>query len=703
MWDEGIPKIPLAVMLISALLGSTLVLLPAPALASVGCGATITTNTVLTSNIGPCSGNGLVIGHNGITLNCNGHTVTGTSTNTHVGIYLNGKTGVTVKNCHFTAFRYGVELLGSSYDTFTANTANSNHYDGFYLYASSHNTLGTNVVLTGNAADSNAQYGFVMYGASNSNTLTSNVANSNNYGFYVSGSSSNALAANTAASNTVGGLYLSGSSGNTVKGNLASKNYYGFQLSSNSRDNTINGNTAETNTGYGYYDSSVGAGTAGTANVYTGDVSNGNGFGGSSPSGLGSVQPNWTTYHGDNARTSYEPVPSFNSVTHAWTSRTLDGAVYAEPLVYGNAVLVATEGNSVYSLNAQTGAVLWHTNLGAPVPGGELQCGDISPSGITGTPVIDASTGTVFVVAFSHLHHFLYGLDASNGVILSNRSADPPGFVDTAQQQRSALSLANGMVYIPYGGLDGDCGPYHGWVVSLPVSGGGKMDVYKVPTAREGGIWATSGAAVYSSGTLYVATGNGASATTFDHGDSVIELSASLSEKGLFAPANWVQLNQDDTDLGSVGPSIVGPSTLFQIGKEGVGYLLNANKLGGIGGQAFAKSVCSASFGGTAYAPPLLYVPCTNGLFALRLGASSFSTDWQTSSFFAGPPMVTGGVVWSIDISSSTLYGFSATSGAQLYSFPLGGVVHFCTPSAGDGHLFVAAHDQVVAFLLGSG
>jgi outer membrane protein assembly factor BamB len=412
---------------------------------------------------------------------------------------------------------------------------------------------------------------------------------------------------------------------------------------------------------------------------------------------------NWTTYHADNARTGYESVSNFTSVTRVWTSKTLDGAAYAEPLVYESAVLVVTENNSVYSLDAQTGAVQWRTNLGAPVPGDALQCGDIDPSGITGTPVIDASTDTAFVVAFSHLHHFLYGINVKNGAIISNWSADPPGFVDTAQQQRSALSLANGMVYVPYGGLYGDCGPYHGWVVGLSENNTGRMNVYQVPTTREGGIWATSGAAVGSSGTLYAATGNGASITSFDHGDSVISLSPSLSEQGYFAPTNWAQLNQGDADVGSVGPSIVGPDTLFQIGKEGVGYLLNASYLGGIGGQLFSAGVCNGSFGGTAYTAPLLFVPCTNGLFAVRIGSGSFSAAWHTNSFDAGPPIATGGVVWSVDISSSTLYGFSAVTGHPLYSFSLGGVVHFCTPSAGDGHVFVGANDQVVAFLLGSG
>jgi outer membrane protein assembly factor BamB len=410
----------------------------------------------------------------------------------------------------------------------------------------------------------------------------------------------------------------------------------------------------------------------------------------------------WLTYHADNARTGYESMLNFTTVTSGWTSEKLDGAVYAEPLVFSGAVLVATENNSVYSLDALNGTVLWRTNLGAPVPGDQLQCGDISPSGITGTPVIDASTNTIFVVTFTNLHHYLIGLDVRTGAVLSNRSAEPPNFDVTAQQERSALTLANGIVYVPYGGLDGDCGQYHGWVIGLAANGTGKMDVYQVPTTREGAVWAPSGAAVDSSGTLYVATGNGASDSTFDHGDSVISLSPDLTETGYFAPTNWVQLNDKDLDLGSVGPAIVGPDTIFQIGKEGVGYLLDTAKLGGIGGQIFSASVCSESFGGTAYSQADLFVPCTDGLFELHVNDSAFATSWQTKSFDAGPPILTDGVVWTVDISSGTLYGFSATTGAQVYSFPLGSVVPFCTPAAGEGHLYVAGNDQILSFSLGA-
>jgi hypothetical protein len=315
--------------------------------------------------------------------------------------------------------------------------------------------------------------------------------------------------------------------------------------------------------------------------------------------------------------------------------------------------------------------------------------------------VIDPSTGVLYVVAFSALQHTLYGIETASGTVVFHQPADPPGFVATAQQQRSALSLANGMVYIPYGGLAGDCGQYHGWVVALDANGSAGMAVYQVPTTREGGIWAPSGAAIDPAGDVFVATGNGASLTAFDYGDSVLRLGPSLSLQGYFAPTDWVQLNQDDGDLGSTGPAIVGPGLIFQVGKAGVGYLLNASELGGIGGQLYAGSVCSGSYGGTAFSSPLLFVPCRDGLAELDVQGSSFSSVWKTSGFDAGPPVVTGGIVWTVDISTATLEGFSVATGHEVFAFSLGSVVNFCPLSAGDGRLFVASGGGVEAWMLG--
>ena len=417
--------------------------------------------------------------------------------------------------------------------------------------------------------------------------------------------------------------------------------------------------------------------------------------------GAGSTGPDWTTYHGNGSRAGSVD-QGVSCATAAWRSGDLDGDVYAEPLVWRGTVIVATENDSVYALNVTTGGQMWRTNVAAPVPGSALPCGDIDPSGITGTPVFDEATGTVYVVAFeSPGAHYLVALDGSNGQVEFTARADPPGADPLVEQQRGALALANGRVYVPFGGLDGDCGDYHGWVVGLNANGSGGEVSYEVPTNREGGIWAPSGIAVAQSGDLFVATGNGDSTSNFDHGDSVIELSPALSEIGYFAPSNWAALNAGDADLGSVGPALLAGGQIFQIGKEGVGYLLDAGDLGGIGGQVFAGQVCSSAFGGVAYAGGVVFVPCTDGLYALTVTPDSFSPLWSSASFAAGPPVVTGDVVWALDTSNGTLHGYAAGSGSVLFTFSTGGVTRFTTPSVGEGRILVAAGKEVFAFSFG--
>ncbi len=120
---------------------------------------------------------------------------------------------------------------------------------------------------------------------------------------------------------------------------------------------------------------------------------------------------------------------SISSINEKWTSSPLDGDIYAEPLVAQSMVFVATENNSIYSLDAATGKVIWRTNLGSPVPLSDLPCGNIDSTGITGTPVIDMRTKTIFAVAFlSETHrHELFALDIGTGNIRFETDVDPPG------------------------------------------------------------------------------------------------------------------------------------------------------------------------------------------------------------------------------------------------------------------------------------
>jgi len=246
------------------------------------------------------------------------------------------------------------------------------------------------------------------------------------------------------------------------------------------------------------------------------------------PAATSSVNPgsvrggSWVTYHGDKTRSGVARGPSIQNVQRTWTSPGLDGDIYAEPLTIGSRVIAATENDSVYALDASNGRVVWRTNLGTPVQSSTLPCGNISPtSGITSTPVADPSTGLIYAAAFlSPGRHELFALRERTGEVVWHRPIDPQGMDPLTQQLRSALTLANGRVYMAYGGLFGDCGDYHGWVAAVAADGTGPLLDYQVPTGNAGGIWAPSGPAVDDAGNLYVATGNSFSIGTFDFGDS---------------------------------------------------------------------------------------------------------------------------------------------------------------------------------------
>jgi len=416
----------------------------------------------------------------------------------------------------------------------------------------------------------------------------------------------------------------------------------------------------------------------------------------------------WPTYHGDLSRSGFVPdIPPYNSAHLSWRSVTLDGDVYAEPLVVGNNVLIATENDSMYDLDAGTGHVIWRTHFGTPVNGGDLPCGDINPSGITGTPAVDVSTGIVYVVAFLNpLHHELFAVDLLTGTIRSSTLVDAPGMNPLVEQQRAALALSAGYMYVAYGGLAGDCGSYHGWVVGVKTQGNGQLSnmlSYQVPSVREAGIWAPSGPAVDASGELFVATGNSGSTGAFDFGNSVIKLSPDLKPLDWFAPTNWIQLNDADRDLGSTGPLLLGSNFIFQIGKDGIGYLLNAEKLGGVGGEVLSGQVCDGAYGGLAYASPYVFIPCTNGLVALQIDLGSkptFRVLWRGPSFDAGPPVVAGHAVWTVDVTDGVIYAFDISNGQKPFQADVGKVTHFTSLAVGDGEVIVSGNRQVLAFAL---
>jgi outer membrane protein assembly factor BamB len=395
----------------------------------------------------------------------------------------------------------------------------------------------------------------------------------------------------------------------------------------------------------------------------------------------------------------------------AWTSPTLDGPVYGEPLVFGGEVFVATENDTVYGVSATDGTVLWSDHVGTPANAGDLPCGDISPTvGITSTMVIDPGTGTLYASAESEadgsVSHTLIAIDISSHRVSWTHPLDQPGWTGKAQLQRAALALANGRVLVGFGGNFGDCGTYNGWVIGIPESGTGPVLTYRVPTQREGAIWAPAGITVDATGNAYLATGNGSAGPgqTFDHGNAVIELSAQLSELQYFAPANWASDNATDSDLGSTAPILLGNGQLFQVGKDATGYLLQANALGGIGGQVASLPLCN-SRGGGAYLAPAVYVICTDrgSIIQVTVGpgnALQRGWTWASPTGEASSPTIAGGLLWTIDPRAATLYGVDLSTGATRFSLALavGTPAHFAAPSAAAGLIVVAGSRAVEAF-----
>jgi polyvinyl alcohol dehydrogenase (cytochrome) len=450
-----------------------------------------------------------------------------------------------------------------------------------------------------------------------------------------------------------------------------------------------------------------------------------------------------TTYHYGNSRSGDDTVgPAIRNLSSnpKWDD-SLDGAVYGEPLVYDGRVYVATENDTIYALAAKKGNVIWHVHVGTAVETSVIDsaptlsngCGDISPLGITGTPVIDTATNEIFAaeeteVGGNHwqdIRHWMVAVSLITHKEVWHRAIDPPHanngkhFYIAAEQQRPALTLLDNRVYAAFGGLYGDCGQYHGYVVDLPVSGRGELVSYQVPTQREGGIWGTGGAFVSPQGDLYVATGNGSSNSIahFDEGNSVVELSPALHRLGFWAPSNWVQLNDEDWDLGSAGPvAVPGTSLLFVVGKPAArgnfGYLMKDSPLGGVGHGSFTGAVCpgGGAFGADATdmvgrgkkSRIYVYVPCGSGTEAVEihpLSPISFHRVWSSSTGSPnGSPIVAGGLVWALNWSTGQLYGMNPSTGHVTIVRSTGALGHFVTPAAGDGLLLVPTQGGAEAF-----
>jgi outer membrane protein assembly factor BamB len=422
--------------------------------------------------------------------------------------------------------------------------------------------------------------------------------------------------------------------------------------------------------------------------------------GSTSTSGAGVADAPWVTYHGDAARTGRVASGPAPAIRRAWSSPMLDAAIYAEPLAAEGMIIAPTERNSVYALAADTGTIRWRAQLGEPVAGSSLPCGNIDPSGITSTPVIDTARRLVFVVTFlKPARHELVALDLGTGAVRWRTTIDPPGSDPKVQQQRAALALDGDQVLVPFGGLYGDCGDYHGYLVAAAVDGTGIRASYQVPAPRAAAIWATAGPVIAPGGDIFVSTGNATGDVgSPDLSNSVLRLSPQLQLRSSFTPANRQALSEADADLGSLSPALLDGTRVFQAGKEGVGYLLDGDHLDGAATLHQGKICNGGAYGGAAYASPMLFVPGRSGLVALNTSATGFSVAWHSPSFNAGPPVIGRSTVWTLDVSAGVLYAYDAASGREQSHTDVGSVEHFATPTIVGSRILVATQHRVDAY-----
>jgi hypothetical protein len=288
----------------------------------------------------------------------------------------------------------------------------------------------------------------------------------------------------------------------------------------------------------------------------------------------------------------------------------VNGQVYAQPLVIGNTLVVATENDWVYGLDATTGAVLWQTSLGTPYP--ITTCADLTPNiGVTSTGVYDPSSNTVYEMGLVHETNWawhLFGLNVSTGAItfkqrIGGRPANDPhlSFSALPEGQRASLLLMNGSVYAAFASHC-DHSSYNGYVAGVNLSTKATTlwaDESGVSNEK-GGIWQSGGGIMSDGpGRIFVTSGNGISPPKGPGNkppgqlaESVIRLAPDpatgvLAPQDFFSPSNAPSLDSSDSDFGSGGPTglpfgtTTYPDIMMQAGKGGVIYLLNRDNLGG--------------------------------------------------------------------------------------------------------------------------
>jgi hypothetical protein len=513
---------------------------------------------------------------------------------------------------------------------------------------------------------------------------------------------------------------------------------------------------------------SASSGSASSGSTGTGGASSSSTGSSSSSSGGtdgGAYDPSVYQHHKNGNRDGLYIDAAFTQAAAAGTKAagfmgTLTTQVYAQPLYVVDgpggvaAFVTATEDNHVTTFNATTGAMIWDTGptvIGTSAtknpPGGQIETTHI---GITGTPFIDIGSRTIFFDAMvtpdnnATYHHTVFAISLDTGAVKPNwpvAGVDVSATVSTTatpfnsgvQNQRGALQFLDGVLYVPYGGYDGDGGNYWGSVVGFPVSNP-KAPIWWHTKALKGGVWGPG--ALPTDGTnIYPVTGNTAGTNgTWGGGEAVIRLTPGPAFSGntadYFTPTNWLDLDNGDLDLGGASEVLVDmpgaptPHLVATGGKDGNLYLLDRDNLGGIGGQLLMVQVSPAQVKGA----PATYTTAKGTYVALHIENGTGSncpndqqgnmvvmkitqsplaatTAWCSSQIGLASPMVTttdgtsNPIVWN---ASNALYGWDGDTGAVIVDGTKTGMTSavqgWNTPIDANGKIAVAVSGQLYIF-----
>jgi PQQ enzyme-like repeat protein len=476
------------------------------------------------------------------------------------------------------------------------------------------------------------------------------------------------------------------------------------------------------------------------------------------------AQVNVTQYHNNGKRDGLYIDSAFTQSAAANLTRDLNfdgtmvGNVYAQPLYIeggpsGPIVIAVTESNNVYALDAVDGSVIWQRNVGPPVPQADLGCPPkFDPMGITGTPVVDLASRALFLDAMvtldggTTIKHYILSLNVDTGATNSGWPVDVEetatyngvSFTAEFQQQRPALGIVNGILYVGYGSMR-DCGLYRGWLVGVPINNPASVTAWAAATAagtQGGAIWGVGGIAS-DGNNPFVTTGNTFNTGgTWRGGEAVIRFqpgpSFSNNTSDYWAPTNWFTvLDAQDLDLGGCGPLLVDvpdatPSSLVvALGKDGNAYLLNRSNLGGITApiasaqESLSYIIQAAAAYRTNQSTYVALRAAGDKLRAFRITATSppgIAIGWDVSRNGCGSPFVssTDGtnnmIVWVVGASGDQqLHGYDGDSGAVVYAggganeLMAGTHSYSTTGIVARERIYVATDNKVYAFKLPGG